>query len=414
MPGGQLTYDSEALSGLLVLSRSDLLRFLGVLLLPCALLLRPTLFGGSTTAYGLMAVTFALSIYLLAQLRARPFVLSRLNASVMVSSYLLWGYLGSQALFMGSTNVDYAIKATIAHLVAITVFALALSAPLANRAFFRSFVYLLALLGLSAMVTTALSLIVPLNLLYLFHLNIEDYRYAGDVFFPFSVKYSNFTSSGFVFSRFLGVFREPGIAQAFFAWSLVYAWAHRMPIWLSVGLIGGTVLTLSTGGIVTVLLISGLWLMMKRRARFTLRSIFLYLFAFVMLCIIPIAFLYAPYIGLITKSETHLESITDRTTNAVDGIEDAIRNPLGSGFYSRTTEGSAISLLAATGQIGVLGLLLALLVFFSPSFVLKRKTRRIALVAVTPLVLTSLFAQPILDAPLVYLLLFADFRANQG
>jgi hypothetical protein len=380
-----------------------------VLLLVAAFLIPPAALSGHYTPVGLLLEAAALSVYIVETLLRGRIHISRNNVTVIIVGIALWSYVLAQAALVQSEGLHFVLKATVVNVTSIVVYGLLLGDAAANRIFFRAFAIILAACSASALVTALLSLFMPLSALYIGHLPIEQFYHsnAGDVYFPFSVRHGYYPVGNVDFPRFAGLFREAGILQAFLLWSAVYALNERFPKWLLIPILFGVILSLSTAGIALLPATLLLWLVLKARTDIVLKATLT-----LASCVISVfAFLYAPAIGMQDKSEVRGISVAERMEATVSGLSSAVENPLGAGMYGTLELPNAgINLLAATGQIGVLGFLLLLLVFMAP--LVKSSNRAAYAVAVFPILMTGLLSQPLINAPLVYVILLAHFRSN--
>lgn len=266
----------------------------------------------------------------------------------------------------------------------------------------RIFTYLNAAFGLSIIISFVLIQFIDPSVLTLFQLNIKGYNTdgsnetSGALIFPFSVSYGLLVE--YNITRFLGIGRESGIGQMFLCWSFVYAYLNKMSKYVIWTCFFGGALCMATSGIVS-LGVSFFILMNVRNndAYSLLKKYVSFLIPFVMAFVL----IFAPGIGLNNKQETHSASITDRT----DAIFDAFNNEhivFGTGLYSdHKYDNAAINLLAGVSEYGIVGLFLLLAIFVIPLFY-KSINKMYYLALVAPLVITSMFFQPLFDAPLFY------------
>jgi hypothetical protein len=391
-----------------VLSLSSTLLWSKVLLLiVAAFLLRPTALGQQYTAIGLFLEFVVLFLWSAETLMKKQAYLCKSNIVVGACGMLLWMYLVIQATVMQSVGMDFVIRSSIANLLSIFVYGLVLGDVRTNKVFFKVLVFILALLGASALVTTLLSLCVPIETLYIGHIPFEGYNggdvyYAGDVYFPFSVRYGFYPIGGFELPRFTGLLREAGILQAFLLWGGVYALNERLPKWVLVSILAGVVTSLSTAGATLFPATLLFWITYRMRADVPIKL------ALALIGVVGalVAFLYAPGVGVSDKVEVRSVSFMDRSEATSAGLSLALDNPSGVGLYNLLdTHNAGISLLAATGQIGMLGLLLATAIYVIP--LIRNSNPAAYAIAAFPVLATSLLSQPMLDAPLVYVLLLA-------
>jgi hypothetical protein len=376
------------------------------LLITAAFLIRPSALGQNYTVLGVVLQSVALFLHLVEALLLNRLVVSKNSLTVTVLVAGLWLYLLVQAAVAQSQGLENVIKASIVHLVTIFVFGLILGDAAANRAFFRLFVVVLSLLGASALITTLLSLFVPLGSLYLGHIGIEGYEYRdfignGDLYFPFSLQYGLFGDA--LWPRFMGLFTEPGILQAFALWAVVYVLNEPLPRLTLIPLISGVMTALSTAGVALLPATLLFWMAFRTRIDTMIKPIF----ALAGGSLAVIAFLYTPVVGASDKMEVYSVSLTARLYSTVQGLSLALEHPFGVGLYDVLVDDSGINLLAVAGQIGVVGFLLVIAVFVAP---LLTNTNPAAYgIAMFPIFVTSLVSQPLLDAPLVYVMLLARF-----
>jgi len=105
------------------------------------------------------------------------------------------------------------------------------------------------------------------------------------------------------------------------------------------------------------------------------------------------------YLGLGQKLAS--ASFSDRQRGVQDGIAFLMAHPFGAGFYNGS---SAINLVAALGELGLPG---ALGFFGVVSYAICAFPRPLARAAMlTPILITMLVSEPLLDAGYFYLLLF--------
>jgi hypothetical protein len=370
-----------------------------IVLLAGAFALRPAVFGQRWTEAGLILLLVAFALHLL-EIRGRP-QLTRQVTIVVLFGAALWLFLLGQAVLNQVEHLGWAIKAVIAHLVVIPIAGLMLSHGPTNRRFFRGFILVMLVPVVSYWITCALSLLVPIDRLFLFRIDQGYSGNAGDTYLPLTPVYG-FVSS-FRIPRLLGWFRESGIFQAFLLWAYVSLPSFDLDRrWIRLLLLLGVVACLSTAGAVLLLLTVALVYLISARHR---RSRRLAVTALLVVATTVVA-LYAPVVGLRAKSAAMPRSITDRVESTRYGLDMLAHHPLGVGIYDASPPMAGINLIASIFFIGVIGFVLVLLTWFAPA--LAAPDPRRYLIAAMPLFLTSLLAQPLLDAPLMYIMLMAE------
>jgi len=379
-----------------------------ILLLVSLCLTRPTLFGQDFNfvgGLGVIATTFA---YLLTRSGARVMV-ARSSAALNTAIALLvfWSYALGSSVFFGNSILDFLLKACAAGIgVTICFLLLSLSGNLVDRTF-SAFARLNSGVGYSIAITSCLLPIVGYSSLHVYNYAIGGYSDAdgitGDVLFPFSVVYANLEQYGFY--RFCGIYREAGIAQAYFVWSAIYLMYSRAPrLWvvgslLGAVLCGSTAVVFSFAGVAVVHFGS--------RSRQRPRE--LWILALLLGILTLIAF-FAPGLGLLDKSVYYSTSLSDRQgamAMALPGGE-TWRWLFGHGmFYNKEIANAGINAISSIFQIGVFGFALYVATFFAGVFGTRSYVDACRYVTlISPLLVTSLFFQPVIDAPLVIASLF--------
>lgn len=373
----------------------------GLLTVGAAFMLRPTAAGQSATPLALSLLIVAAVLTVCTMRESAP---RRLPLIVFAATSVLWSYLVLHASVLSATNFEFALKAGITHVVALAAAVLILRVNVLSRVVFKGMIVIMALAGASWAITIALSTIVPFESIYLFRLPIEGYSNAGDTFFPITTLYGYMTVGDVRLPRLLGWFREPGIFQAFCIWGLFTARDVGLthPAWGALLLLAALA-TFSTAALVLLPATAGLAFFLSRSSRPTRAIKVISPAVFTGFCYW--LFVHAPFVGLRSKSLTHAASIDDRVRAVSNAIHTLDTSPWGLGLYGTTQQDSGINLLAQTAQIGFVGFIFFL--FVVGAAVLASPNGRRAFVAFFPILLTALAAQPLLDAPLLYIALMA-------
>lgn len=377
---------------------------IGFLLLT-AFLIKPTALGENYSILGIGTALLALLFHLI-DCRVHPLkkiTIQGPHRLVLFLVLLLFSYLLGHAMLMNSIFLVNVLKAALLNCIVVCIAAFILSEARANYIFFRSMVIIFIGFIVSYYVTIALAVFVaPLEQLELFRIQIGDYPSSGMTYLPFTVMYGVYTVDGIRFPRLLGLFRESGILQMFLIWALFNLKSIRLNrLWIKGTLLLGIIASFSTAGLAILFANLVLLLFMNKKV---MRGVAL-------LCFTYIVVMYAPFIGINDKTETHGASISDRTMATEAGLEALGNNPFGEGMYNTRIPNAGINLVAASSMIGVVGVLLTMLVYLAPA--LAAGNRKRYLLAVIPIILTSLLSQPLLDAPLLYLLLMAPYIGEE-
>lgn len=369
--------------------------------------LRPAALGGNFTPVGLALVAISAASLVLHDWPTDSSPLRRTVAPA-TAGLVLWGYLLLHASLAAVDRFGDVAKAAIAHMLVITGGWLILRNRDLNRRFFRLLVWSLVAVAASYIITFALSIVVPLQQLQLARLPIEEYGLRNDVvgtvYFPFTMLYNVVPGIDVRLLRLMGWVREAGILQAFMIWAL---FSHRRlgitTRWVPLALLAGMAATFSTSGVVLLPATAALWFLANRSWRPATRI-------FVMAGMLVgagLALVYAPVVGLAAKSESNLTSLVDRLEPASAGARGFVNNLGGRGLYSATTgDESAISLLGQAQWLGIVGILLVIAVWAAAVYASEDRTAKA--VALFPLLATSLVAQPLLDAPVMFLVMLAN------
>jgi len=279
---------------------------------------------------------------------------------------------------------------------------LAFSNRAVHDAFFSVFRFYLAINGLSFIVTVLLTIVLSLPSIYLTTISIGRYAIPdyGDVYLPFTISYGYREYFGITVPRMGAGFRESGIAQAFYACSIIsipHLRSLKQYLVLALLLVGGLATQSTTGmalvGIAFCIRITRLEGIGKlSRIGLIIVMAILGFFA------IDVA-INDETLGFAAKENT--ESYFDRRDQTDAGLKEFFKNPMGLGVYSPDSPGG-INLLSSLNTIGIFGLILVvinIICAWISSF--DRTTKAFYIL---PIFLTALTSQPLLDAPLVFVL----------
>jgi len=375
-------------------------------------LTRPSLFGQDFNYIGGFGIVLTTFVFLLTR-PGVPVIVARPSPELNIAVALLvfWSYAFGLTIFFGNSNLPFLFKASAAGFsVPICFLLLSANSNLVDRTF-SVFARLNSALGYSIGITYCLLPIVGYSSLRLFTYAIGGYDDAdvdsgnGDVLFPFSVVYGNLIEYGIY--RFCGIYREAGIAQAFFVWSLMYLLYSRAKVIWIIGSLLGALLCGSTAVVFSL----GAAALVHFGSRSVQRPRYLLLLA-VLLSALGLLLVFAPGLGLEDKAVTHGTSLTDRRDAMAMALPsgDNWRWLFGHGmFYEspKKVENVGINAISAIFHIGVIGFVLYLATFFAGLFgtrSFRDACRYLALIS--PLLVTSLFFQPVIDAPLILSVLF--------
>lgn len=387
----------------MLITKSAFLNVLAVLTVISFIFLRPGMVGQIYTVFGLtlLLLVVCLNIFI-----KRSNMNNKPDYWFFFSLFIFWCFLFLFGV-IGDANVEFLFKAVVANFIIVSIFCfISLGNILLTFRVVDGYLFLLTCFGYSSFVSLLLFFSgFGVDQLFIMELDL-GYDNPSKLLFPFSILYHDMHSGYFNMLRFQSVFRESGIAQAFFTWALIIAYYLGNHKLILLGLFLGLLSTFSTTGVAISLLIIPLALIAKKGISGTVIKRVFIIFGYTVGSIFFLFFAYfitlnIPYFGVLSKLETHGESITERLPR-FENI-----SLLGQGFYSNITENSAINLLKATESIGVLLVVFYIFMFTFMCWLGRSKHSGFKVfVALSPLFITSLIAQPIVDAPLVFILLF--------
>ncbi len=382
-----------------------------VLLLFSLCLTRPSLFGQDFNFVGGFGIIFTTFAFLLTRSGARLVVgKSSPELNITVALVAFWSYVFGMSIFFGSSTLPFLFKATaVGFSVPICLLLLSSNGNLVDRTF-SAFARVNSVLGYSIVITCCLLPVVGYSSLRLFTYSISGYDDGGDagngdVLFPFSFVYGKLVDYGIY--RFCGLYREAGIAQAFFTWSFIYLMYSRAKLMWVIGSLLGALLCGSTAVVFS--------LAAAAVAHFGSRSLHRpreLLILGLLLGVLVLLLMFAPGLGLVDKAISHGASITDRQDAMAMALPsgDMGRWLVGHGLFYESTKSVAntgVNAIAAIFQIGVIGFALYIATFFAGAIGTRSYVQSCRyLTLISPFLVTSLFFQPMIDAPLVLAVVF--------
>lgn len=360
------------------------------------LLLRPSVVSEINGSIGLVLLFIGLLLYISVskeQVKRPPFAVS----IVLLVSF--WAYLYLIYAVNPYSNGINVFNSVISNILALILCISLISYVNLTKMTLEVMTSVTSLLGFSALTTLALFFIVP-NLSYFYKLDIPSYPGAGEVYFPFSVKYGNFTST-IVLPRFLGIMREPGIMQAIAFSFLIREIYNVRRLWVCVGLIGIILCAFSTTTLIVIPIAIGLFFLgirssRKARALATMAGV-------VLITSGPVIINNTPLIGVESKSSTHGSSLSDRAI-AMENFYSI--DVFGQGIYNSNEKNAGINLISQSNQIGIIGLLLIFMAILLIYTRLNGLRRFPLLVTLAPIIVTMVISQPLIDAPGIWLIIF--------
>lgn len=321
-----------------------------------------------------------------------------------IACCVFWGYCTVQGIAMGSNSRGYLIQTFVFWFIQAGVGFFLFSKREKEHFIISTLIRILALIAAGYLVSLVLGTVVGWSTIKIAELDY-NYFYNAPIYLPFTIAYGSGHIGGFEFWRMLGIGRESGITQCLYAWAYFsadkyFADARKIKILLMIGV----VTCLSTTGIVlffSILIINQLTKNLKRV--FSIQTV-----GIILVVTVAAVFLMSDStFGLSFRLE---KSFADRALAMSYGIDNLKQNPLfGVGFMRSTGSSvqSEINLIAALGNIGLVGGVLFLLVYIVGLLIAEDKRHYIT--ANGSFFLTALIAQPLYVSPLMYLFLFTNY-----
>jgi hypothetical protein len=379
---------------------------------------RPALVGEAMNQaiFGLLVLITGAILW--ARGRVDPFRIDRTRAIGIGLIILVANYFLCQGLLVSDAAERIIINSTMAIMGPALCFFL-IQEPRSQDIILKTFIYAHCVLAVSALVTLVLFVgsgfdvhPILLKVINAKSGDVNDIYTQHSILLPFTVIWSSFGLAGINFPRFIGIYREPGMAQIFFftAYFLTYFVPVRPLKWVRRLALFGSLATLSTAGFVSF---AGGYMALylfgpgKRKNPATLVA------GSLIVALLVWAVIFAPGFGILDKAQNF--SGGDRLKSLAQSWDDFTASPfLGQGYYSgfvKDKEGSDVGrtfygVLDVLRQIGGIGTLLYAAAWFWGVFRLGSIR---TLCVYMPCFLT-MFTQPSYNDVFVWFLLLLDTR----
>lgn len=382
---------------------------IAMLLFWACMLYRPMFLGNKYSNIG-MALFLLLIILSIVKQKGKLFLRKDSHYRSYLSAIFLFAYCFFQCVLTNSDRMIAGLQTVILLSIAVTAFFLVLANKCVQVLLIKILFFVMILFAVSYIVSIIFMLSVGWETILITSFDYGYYRNT-DIYFPFSTTYGSMPFMGIIFRRLLGFARESGLMQIFYVWGFFsaerYFSKYRIiQIIMLIGLLG----CFSSAGFI----VFGVSLFLYFDVRDLLKKNGL--IKVLILCLLCLAVIYILFYAQGTSLSTRAEAtIDDRMAGIYFGLEVFKENPIfGGGFYS--TFGNAniqtgVCALASLGQIGLLGFILWLSVFWYAYKDCPDKKRYIYTNAA--LFITALFSQPIMFAPVMYIFLFFDYDSCQ-
>jgi hypothetical protein len=381
--------------------KKDKIYYIVILFFILALLvMRPTLFGQELSVVGVSLLIFSAALYYVL-VNFHDYDKDSYNCYyIALAQIFFWIYCLFISTVIGNSNMDYVYKGFVLQVCSSVVFGYLFSNKCFREDFFRIFAKINAIAGFSIFVTFILLLFLNKDQITVGQVVVKGYSDSdtgnGSILFPFSIMYGELTEYGI--TRYLGFYRESGIAQAFFVWAFVYLLYIKQSAYYIAGAFLGSLLCGSSSVVISYGCTLIVWFSFRKGMGIKGNLVFF-------LAIIGLIFLaiYAPGLGLNDKMETHGASAEDRQLAILYAFDYNENIFFGNGLHYLFApyEGLGINSISYVYYYGVVGLFL-----YSAQFVcfpaLNGTKIRLYLLFLAPFFLMAFLFQPLIDAPLVY------------
>jgi hypothetical protein len=318
----------------------------------------------------------------------------------------------------GETAVLDSLKAFLTVLFGLLTFMIGIREGGVSRTLLKTFVWVMFIVSILGMLTILLRLESILAGNFDFSINTDGYNkpnrfmLPGALFFAQSYYISEFN---LISPRFMGLFREPGLMQAFSLTALLCVhffyrgvWAIAMKSILGIA----SLLTLSTAAYVNLPIV--LIILAFQCKKGLVFKIFTVLSCIALAIVFTLYTLSLSRVGLSEKLEN--ESGIDRIEAFEDGEKTFDRSPLlGSvikhdSSFEKSKSGGFLMIYS---RYGFLGIILLILPFF---YLGTREGFMGCMVVISPLLITAIVSQPLLNTVPFLFLLFtvSQFMAVRG
>lgn len=381
------------------------LKLLVVLMLLSTFLYKPTTIGINYTPIG-MILSLLCCLLFISISKGRQVTLSKKNIALMAAITLYFSYACFQSvILLGWFDINL-LKAYFSIICLVLCSSILFQNKLIEYYFFKSFITILVLFVVSNIFTIVLAKIFTLDRVLLADIPMMDDGYRLILYYPFTAVYGRLTISGDVIMRLTALFREPGIAQAFYVWALVICGQYFSSKYIKILLILGVFMTLSTVGFLNLMVVISLVTIFTINFK-RLRS---YASLIISLSLLVGAFTFfssVPGLSLESKSSISYDA---RVGKLDEGIEEFYNAPIfGLGASDLYIEGTATSFLQQAYAVGTVGIILYISIFFV-GLIYERRNWKVFFLSYLSIMITLLFSQPIELSPLVMLPLLVDFK----
>ena len=322
---------------------------------------------------------------------------------------LFWFYCVLQGIITNSNDNGYLVQILLYWIIEVGAALCMFQSKNREKIFIRILIIALCLMVFSYIITFAFGCFLGWEKLLLGKFDY-NYFYSSPFFLPLTLGYGSGTIKGITVYRLLGIARESGIMQCIFSWAF-FAADHYFKRAKAIKLLMllGVIACMSTTGFVlffATLILNQLTKQIRKVFSFQTAGV-------ILIVLLAVYFLMGDStFGWRFRFEN---SFGDRMAAMDYGLKNLQDHFLfGIGFFKNSgiaTIQAEVNLIAALGNIGAVGGVLFLLIYFIAFMYAEDK--RYFLTTNAVLFLTTLTAQPLYVSPLIYIFLFLNYKKVQ-
>ncbi len=382
-------------------------RTIGVWILFIIMFYKPTMLGAIYTPIGIGFTIVLLVLYMYSN---RSGVVCTSKQTRIIWPIAIYYIYFAIRTMIATGEIEWNIfKALLSIELIVFVFSIMFTEDKILCRFVRAFIIFLVIQSCSAFVSLLLSVgRTNAYSLQVFSIKIPTYEYNFNMYFPITFATGRWTIYGRQILRLSAGFRECGIAQLFYIWALAECehYFRNVKI-IKVALFFGTLICLSTAGLVSLVAYYVIKILMDYRRSLSMKQLYSRISVVLVLSFVLWASINVPGLRFADKN---ILSTGARLGNYSEIIKKLSENYLwGTGVSSiQSSNNSFMQTIYTKGIVGVI-------LYFSiilAAFLYSENKRRFILANIAN-ILTLLFSQPIFDAPLCFLLLSIPYTIRE-
>ena len=373
-----------------------------LLLITATVCCRPMIYGNNYSPIALVIMFVLVLLYLIPK-HFKFGIKGKRNGKTLLAIYLFCIYCLLQGVILGADQIAIGIGDLLYIIIVVTVFYMWLGNDSVRRKYTILLYILLIISAFSYAISLVMSFAVGWKSLYIKSIDY-GYFFRSELYFPFTYTYGRFMFNGISVRRMLGIARECGISQVFYVWAYFMADKYfRHPLLFKIVMAFGVCACMSTAGFIAF----GIALILS----FEIKALFNWKTVVSAILIVAMVYVLFYSSGLSLSDKAQL-SILDRVDYLFVGLRAWFQRPIfGHGYSDTLGYGSGsqvgINAISSLGQIGTVGFVIWLAVYITNIRYYKKKKRWI--IANVAYLITALFSQPLMFAPITYWFFFTNY-----